>query len=63
MSAEWAGPLFDHLWQSTWFAGACALLALALRRHEARLRTTLWAAATVKFLVPQDSASEGKTAA
>jgi uncharacterized protein (TIGR03435 family) len=52
MSAEWAGPLLDHLWQSTWFAGACALLALALRRHEARLRTTLWAAAIVKFLVP-----------
>ena len=52
MSAEWAGPLLDHLWQSTWFAGACALLALALRRHEARPRTTLWAAAIVKFLVP-----------
>ena len=52
MSAEWTGPLLDHLWQSTWFAGACALLALALRRHEARLRTTLWAAAIVKFLVP-----------
>jgi uncharacterized protein (TIGR03435 family) len=52
MSAAWAGPLLDHLWQSTWFAGGCALLALALRRHEARLRTTLWAAAIVKFLVP-----------
>ena len=52
MSAEWAGPLLDHLWQSTWFAAACALLALALRRHEARLRTTLWAAAIVKFLLP-----------
>jgi len=22
----WAGPLLDHLWQSTWFAAACALL-------------------------------------
>ena len=52
MSAGWAGPLLDHLWQSTWFAAGCALLALALRRHEARLRTTLWAAAIVKFLVP-----------
>jgi len=52
MSAEWAGPLLDHLWQSTWFAAACTLLALVLRRHEARLRTTLWAAAIVKFLVP-----------
>jgi uncharacterized protein (TIGR03435 family) len=52
MSAPWGGLLLDHLWQSTWFAGACALLALALRQHEARLRTTLWSAAIVKFLVP-----------
>jgi bla regulator protein blaR1 len=52
MSAAWAGPLLDHLWQSTWFAAACGLLALALRRHEARLRTTLWSASIVKFLVP-----------
>jgi bla regulator protein blaR1 len=52
MSAAWTGPLFDHLWQSTWFAAACAVLALALRHHEARLRTMLWSAAIVKFLVP-----------
>jgi bla regulator protein blaR1 len=51
MSA-WTGPLLDHLWQSTWFAAACALLALALRHHEARRRTLLWSAAIVKFLVP-----------
>jgi bla regulator protein BlaR1 len=52
VSAEWTGPLLDHLWQSTWFAGVCAVLALALHRHEARLITTLWSASIVKFLVP-----------
>jgi len=52
MSAAWTGPLLDHVWQSTWFAVACTLLALALRHREARLRSTLWCAAVVKFLVP-----------
>jgi len=52
MTAPWIGPLLDHLWQSTWFAAGCALLALALRHREAQLRTTLWSAAIVKFLVP-----------
>jgi uncharacterized protein (TIGR03435 family) len=52
MSPGWTGPLLDHLWQSTWFAAACALLALALRRREAQLRTTFWSAAILKFLVP-----------
>lgn len=44
--------LFDHLWQSTLFAGAAGLLALALRRHPARARYWAWFAASVKFLVP-----------
>jgi bla regulator protein BlaR1 len=44
--------LFDHLWQSTLFAGIIALLALALRDNRARLRYGLWLAASVKFLVP-----------
>jgi bla regulator protein BlaR1 len=44
--------LFDHLWQSTLFAGVIALLALALRHNRARLRYGLWLAASVKFLVP-----------
>jgi len=52
MTATWTGPLLDHLWQSTWFAAACALLALALRHREARLRTMLWSASILKFLVP-----------
>jgi uncharacterized protein (TIGR03435 family) len=52
MSAAWTGPLFDHVWQSTWFAAGCALLVLALRHREARLRSALWCASIVKFLVP-----------
>ena len=52
MTALWTGPLLDHLWQSTWFAAGCALVALVLRHREARLRGMLWSAAIVKFLVP-----------
>src|SRR5687767_7013737 len=44
--------IFNHLWQSTVFAGVVALLSLALRRNRARLRYGLWFVASVKFLVP-----------
>lgn len=44
--------LFDHLWQSTLFAGAAGVLVLALRRHAARVRYWAWFAASVKFLIP-----------
>lgn len=44
--------LLDHLWQSTAFGGAVALLALAFRRGSASLRFRLWLAASIKFLVP-----------
>jgi bla regulator protein blaR1 len=47
-----APALFNHLWQSTLFAAAVALLAFAFRRNRARLRYGLWFAASVKFLVP-----------
>src|SRR5688500_7239837 len=43
---------FNHVWQSTLFAGVIAILALALRHNRARLRYGLWLAASVKFLVP-----------
>ena len=43
---------FNHLWQSTVFAGVVALLTLALRRNRARLRYGIWFVASVKFLVP-----------
>jgi hypothetical protein len=42
----------DHLWQSSLFAGAAGLLALALRKNRARLRHWLWLIASVKFLIP-----------
>lgn len=44
--------LFDHLWQSTLFACAAGVLALALRGHAARVRYWLWFAASIKFLIP-----------
>jgi bla regulator protein BlaR1 len=44
--------IFDHLWQSTVFAAAVALLSVAFRRNRARLRYGLWFAASLKFLVP-----------
>src|SRR5688572_22459471 len=44
--------IFNHLWQSTLFAAAVTLLALAFRCNRARLRYGLWFAASIKFLVP-----------
>jgi len=44
--------VLNHLWQSTLFAGAAALAALALRRNSPRARYWLWLAASVKFLIP-----------
>ena len=42
----------SHLWQSTLFAAMVALLTLALRRNQARVRYWLWLAASYKFLIP-----------
>src|SRR5262245_46340696 len=44
--------LSDHLWQSTAFAAAAALLTLAFRRNRAHVRYWLWFAASLKFLIP-----------
>jgi beta-lactamase regulating signal transducer with metallopeptidase domain len=44
--------LFNHLWQSTLFAGAAGLLTLALRKNPARVRHWVWLAASCKFLIP-----------
>src|SRR5262245_21727370 len=44
--------LANHLWQSTAFAGAAALLVLALRKNAARVRYWVWVAASLKFLIP-----------
>jgi uncharacterized protein (TIGR03435 family) len=42
----------NHLWQSTLFAAAIGVLALALRANHARVRYWLWMAASLKFLIP-----------
>lgn len=42
----------NHLWESTLFTGAMALLALVLRKNTARVRHWLWLAASLKFLFP-----------
>jgi len=50
-----AGLLHDilnHLWQTTAFAVAVAVLTLAFRSTTARTRFWLWMAASLKFLIP-----------
>ncbi len=42
----------NHLWQSTLFGLLAAILTLALRKNQARLRYGLWLAASIKFLLP-----------
>jgi len=42
----------NHLWQSTLVVVAAGLLAVALRKNQARGRYWLWLAASVKFLIP-----------
>jgi bla regulator protein BlaR1 len=44
--------VITHLWQSTLFAGAAWLVALALRRNRAQDRYWVWFAASAKFLIP-----------
>jgi len=54
--SEWLasiGPAVgDHLWQSTVFAVAAALLTVLLKKNQARARYWIWLAALMKFLVP-----------
>jgi bla regulator protein BlaR1 len=47
-----APALGNHLWQSTLFACAAALLTVAFRNNHARTRYALWLAASLKFLLP-----------
>src|SRR5215471_7832607 len=42
----------NHLWQSTVFAAAAALLTLAFRKNRAQVRYWLWWSASLKFLLP-----------
>jgi bla regulator protein blaR1 len=44
--------LTNHLWQSTIFVLAAALVAAALRQNGAEIRHRIWLIASLKFLVP-----------
>jgi bla regulator protein BlaR1 len=46
------GEITNHLWQSTTFAAAIALLATAFSKNRAEVRYWLWLSASLKFLVP-----------
>ncbi len=46
------GELINHLWQSTLFAAAAALLTLVFRDSRAAVRYRIWLSASLKFLVP-----------
>lgn len=55
LSALWTTlgtALADHLWQSTLFVLGAALLTLALRKNQARIRYWIWLAASLKFMIP-----------
>lgn len=52
IGSAFSPALANHLWQSTVFAVAAALLAFALRKSQARIRFWLWFAASLKFLLP-----------
>jgi bla regulator protein blaR1 len=47
-----APAIANHLWQSTLFAVLAAILTLAFKKNQARIRHNLWLAASLKFLVP-----------
>ncbi len=49
--------LFDHLWQSTLFAGVITLSMPLLRGNSAAIRYWLWLVASFKFLVPLSALS------
>jgi bla regulator protein BlaR1 len=55
LSGVWAtvaAAVGNHLWQSTLFAAVAAMMTLALRKNQARVRYRLWLVASVKFLIP-----------
>jgi bla regulator protein blaR1 len=52
LATDAAPALANHLWQSTAFAATVWLLTLLLRNNHARIRYTLWLAASIKFLIP-----------
>ncbi len=49
---QFSPALRNHLWQSTAFGAAVALINILLRKNEARIRYWLWLTASLKFFVP-----------
>lgn len=49
---RWSAAFVDHMWQSTLVMFVAWLLAIGLRRNQARTRYWVWMAASVKLLVP-----------
>jgi bla regulator protein BlaR1 len=47
-----APAMANHLWQSTLFALLAAILTLAFKKNQARIRHSLWLVASLKFLIP-----------
>jgi bla regulator protein BlaR1 len=52
MIPGYLSPLANHLWQSTLFTLMVSLTTLALRKNRAAVRSRLWIAASLKFLLP-----------
>src|SRR5215831_14507958 len=52
MSSAIVNGTANHLWQSTAFALAVALVVQAFRKNRASVRYWLWLCASIKFLVP-----------
>ncbi|HEX4279100.1 MAG TPA: hypothetical protein VHZ74_27280 [Bryobacteraceae bacterium] len=46
------GFVVNHLWQSSFFAALAGLLAFVLRENAAKVRSSIWLSASLKFLVP-----------
>ena len=44
--------IVNHLWHSSWFAVAAAMVAFALHAHAPKVRHCIWLIASLKFLVP-----------
>ena len=51
-SGVWTAALVNHLWQSTIVFLLAWMLALMLRRQQARARYWVWMGASIKFLLP-----------
>jgi bla regulator protein blaR1 len=52
VTAAVAPAMANHLWQSTLFMVLAAIVTLALKKNQARIRHSVWLAASLKFLIP-----------